>query len=52
LADRMNELDFDFGVLYFTGETKERVSEVISAYKNGYSPDIKHTRGLYYRGTT
>ena len=52
LADRKNELDFDFGVLYFTGESKDRVNEIISAYKNGYSADIKHTRGLYYRGTT
>ena len=52
LADRKNELDFDLGVLYFTSETKERVREIISAYKNCYSADIKHTRGLYYRGTT
>ena len=52
LADRKNELSFDFGVLYFTGESKDRVNEIILAYKNGYSADIKHTRGLYYRGTT
>ena len=52
LADRKNELSFDFGVLYFTGESKDRVNEIILAYKNGYSADIKHTRGLYFRGTT
>ena len=52
LADRKNELDFDFGVLYFTGESKERVSDVISSYKKGNPPDVKHTRGLYFRGTT
>lgn len=50
LADRKKELNADFGVLYFTDETRERVREVISAYKKGLSPDIKHTRGLYYRG--
>ena len=52
LADRMTELySLDFIVLYFTRETKDRVKEVISAYKNGLEPDTKHTRGLYYRGT-
>ena len=52
LCDRKAELSgFDFSVLYFSRETKERVAEVINAYKNGLSPDQKHTRGLYYRGT-
>ncbi len=52
LADRKNEfLNLDFLVLYFTRETPQRVKEVISAYKNGAEPDVKHTRGLYYRGT-
>lgn len=52
LADRKDELSsLDFTVLYFTRETPERVKEIISAYKNGKIPDIKHTRGLYYRGT-
>lgn len=52
LADRKAELNgFDFVILYFTRETKERAFEVINAYKNGAEPDTKHTRGLYYRGT-
>ncbi len=52
LADRKAELqDFDYLVLYFTNESKERVAEVINAYKNGSPADTKHTRGLYYRGT-
>lgn len=52
LADRKEELEgLDFIVLYFTRETKERVSQVIEAYKRGYDPDVKHTRGLYWRGT-
>lgn len=52
LADRKDELQgFDFSLLYFTNETKERAAEVIRAYSLGLSPDTKHTRGLYYRGT-
>ena len=52
LADRKAELDgFDFIILYFTREDNKRAAQVINAYKNGLSPDTKHTRGLYYRGT-
>ena len=51
LADRKGELNVDFAVLYFTNENRERVSEIITAYKNVTEPDIKYTRGLYYRGT-
>ena len=52
LADRTNELKgLDFITLYFTRESKERALEVITAYNNGSAPDVKHTRGLYYRGT-
>ncbi len=51
LADRLDEFYTDFAVLYFTKETKEKVNKIITAYKNGYAPTEKHTRGLYYRGT-
>ena len=52
LLDHKPELEeFDFALLYFSVETPERVKQVISAYKNGLSPDTKYTRGLYYRGT-
>ena len=52
LSDKREDLaPFDFYILYFTRETKMRVSEVIAAYKNGTAPDTNHTRGLYYRGT-
>ena len=52
LADRLEEIEnYDYILLYFSFETPQRVKEVIKAYKNGFSPDIKHTRGLYYRGT-
>ena len=42
--------NIDFQILYFTNESKERVNEVIKAYKNGYEPDCKYTRGLFFRG--
>lgn len=50
LADRLNELDFDFIMLYFSRETKEQAQRVINAYKDGGTPDGEYTRGLYYRG--
>lgn len=50
LADRIDELNFDFIMLYVSRETKQRAGEIISAYKNGAAPDTQYTRGLYYRG--
>ena len=49
LADKQIK-NIDFQILYFTNEDKNRVAEVISAYKNGYEPDCKYTRGLFFRG--
>lgn len=52
LADKQTLLKgFDFQILYFVNEPRERVSEVISAYKNGKEADCKYTRGLLFRGT-
>lgn len=52
MADKKSQLKgLDFEVLYFTTETPERVAEVISAYKNGFSADGKFTRGLFFKGT-
>ena len=52
LADRGEDLKaVDFAVLYFGGESQNRVSEVINAYKNGLPADTEYTRGLFYRGT-
>ena len=52
LADKRENLKgLDFEVLYFTNETHERVNEVITAYKNGYTADCKFTRGLFFKGT-
>ncbi len=50
LADRFDEINSAFAVLYFTDETRERVTQIIDAYKNGDAPDVEYTRGLYYRG--
>ena len=52
LADRQKELfGLDFIILYFTLEDRVTVEKVINDYKSGSAPDIKYTRGLYYRGT-
>ncbi len=52
LADRKDEYSFlDFVVLHFTIEEKERVCEVINAYKNALPPDTQYTRGLFYKGS-
>ena len=51
LGDKQMELsDLDYQVLYFTGETGERVKEVISAYRFKKPCDTKYTRGLYFKG--
>ena len=52
LADRLDELShLDFLVLYFNDEDKQRVGEIIDAYKKKAEPDTKYTRGLFYRGS-
>lgn len=52
MSDRQNEIkNVDFTVLYFTQETKKETERILSAYRNKTLPDIKYTRGLYYRGT-
>lgn len=51
LADRQNDFNCDFLILYFTNETPQTITQIIDAYKKQLNPDIKHTRGLYYRGT-
>ncbi len=50
LADKANELrNLDFGLLYFTNETKYECERVISAYNNNEKADSEFTRGLYFR---
>ena len=51
LADKADDFDCDFLLLYFTSEPYKTVENIIEAYKNGLPPQAPHTRGLYYRGT-
>ena len=50
LADRQKEFSVDAFLLYFTDESKERIAQIIKAYKNNTPADIPFTRGMYYRG--
>ena len=51
LADRQVELQcVDFQLLYFSVESKDKVTSIIDAYKNSTEPTGKFTRGLYFRG--
>lgn len=50
MAERMNEVNADFAHFYFTKESKEQVSEIISLYESKSKAPFKYTRGLYYRG--
>lgn len=50
LADRWKEWsDFDFALLYFTGESREEVDQVLSSYTERFEKREQITRGLYYR---
>ncbi len=50
LADKKSELrNIDFDLLYFTNETKEESSRVISAYNNNEKAQGEFTKGLYFR---
>ncbi|MGI6269604.1 MAG: DUF3656 domain-containing U32 family peptidase [Candidatus Howiella sp.] len=51
MADRTAELAaLDFGLLYFTTETKEEVSHILNCYRRGGRAPKDFTRGLFYRG--
>lgn len=50
LADKMNEVrSLDYGLLYFTNETKNECSSIINAYNNNEKAEGGFTRGLYFR---
>ena len=50
LADKMNEIrNLDYGLLYFTNETKDECAAVINAYNNNEKAHGEFTRGLYFR---
>ena len=51
MADRLMEIrNIDFMLLYFTDESKEKCSEIVSAYVKSAKPHGDFTRGLIYRG--
>lgn len=51
LSDRLQEFNrMDFGVLYFTKESRRECEEVIADYLRERKPEGDFTRGLYYRG--
>ena len=50
LADRLSEIKTDAYLLYFTDESKQRIGEVLNAYRNSEAADTEFTRGLYFRG--
>ena len=50
MGDRLDEIpNVDFLVLYFTNETQNEASEIISAYNQNKNPNGEYTRNLYYR---
>lgn len=51
LADKLNDIrNVDYGLLWFTDESKEECACVISDYRRGGAPQGEFTRGLYYKG--
>lgn len=51
LADKLNDIrNVDYGLLWFTDESKEECTRVISDYRRGGAPQGGFTRGLYYKG--
>lgn len=50
LADRPQEWEcFDYGLLYFTGESPKQVDRILLRYTQTHEPIENITRGLYYR---
>ena len=51
LADKKGDFgEYAFWILNFTGETRDRVGEVIAEYAVSTKPEKDFTRGLYERG--
>lgn len=49
MADRLNEIKTDFGLMYFTTETADEVLDIVDSYIHRKPAPPKITRGLYYR---
>ena len=50
MADRLNEINCDYALLYFNDETKQEITDILKSYKSKKSANGKFTRGLYYKG--
>ena len=51
VADKKSEFrNLDYGLIYFTNETKEECKKVLEDVRNGANPPSKFTRGMYFKG--
>ncbi|MBQ4602962.1 MAG: U32 family peptidase [Clostridia bacterium] len=51
VADKKNEFgNIDFGLIYFTNETKSECEDIIYNVINNSNPPSEFTRGLYFKG--
>ena len=51
MADKPGALPVDYGVAYFTLESREEAAAVLARIAAGAPFDGDFTRGLYYKGT-
>ncbi len=52
MGDKPGELPVDYGVAYFTLESREEAAAVLDVLARGAAYEGAFTRGLYYKGTT
>mgnify|MGYP003300649117 CR=1 FL=1 len=50
-ADKKNSFkNLDFGLIYFTNESRAECEKIVSQVKNGENPPEEFTRGMYFKG--
>lgn len=50
-ADKKNAMkNLDFGLIYFTNESRAECEKIISEVKNSANPPEEFTRGMYFKG--
>lgn len=51
VADKKSELrNLDYGMIYFTNESRAECERIIAEVKNGSNPPEEFTRGMYFKG--
>ena len=51
MGDRLNEIySAGFGTMLFTTENREQKLDILKKIMYEKNPDVKYTRGLYYKG--